>query len=475
LEREIIAEVYPWESRIGIVEDGRLAEVFWADQNDNVGNIYKGRIKDIISGLSCVFIDIGQSKNAFLYKGDIVKYGLKKGSNILDVLASGQEMMVQIKKEAFAEKGARVTGNITIPGHYLVLVPFQNEVAISRKITSDKRREYLREIIEANKPENTGVIVRTACMEAADNEIITELKELQQLWIDINNRYETTRAPDLLYGDIDVLEKAMRDYFDVSISRIIVNNRKLKEKMENYISRKNASCKEIIYEEGNLFEKYSLEKDLKRALRRKVWLKSGGYLIIDQTEAMTVIDINSGKYTGKDDFAETIFRLNMEAAAEIPRQLRLRSIGGIILIDFVDMKSKEHQEEVINTLRSKLTEDKANTKIVGLTGLGFLEMTRKKSRYGISEFFSEECSGCNGRGRTINLNAISNEIKRKLVNMDYLENEEIICEGNAELIKILTEDKQNLDYIEKRIKKRIKLVTNSKYGHGDYNIYAGTY
>lgn len=474
MEREIIVEIYPWESRVAIVENGRLAEIFWADQNDNVGNIYKGRVKDIIPGLSCAFIDIGLAKNAFLYKGDITIPGIKRGSNIFDLMKSGQDIMVQVKKEAFADKGARVTGNMTVPGHYLVLLPFQNEVSISRKITDNERREYLRTMIEQDKPANMGVILRTACLEAKDDEMIDELRELLQAWEDINKRFEKARSPSLIYEDIDTLERTLREYLDVEISRIIINNRKLQERISAYVEKKNAACREIKYEEGALFEKYSLEKDIKRTLRRKVWLKNGGYLIIDETEAMTIIDVNSGKYTGKNDFEETVFKLNLEAAVEIPRQLRLRSIGGIVLIDFIDMKDKENEEEVINTLRSRLAKDKANTRIVGMTGLGFLEMTRKKSRYGAREFFAEDCTRCNGRGRTVSLAALGCEIKRKLINMDYIENDEVICEAGPELIKALTEDK-DFQYIEKRIGKKITLTARSKYGNGEYSISTSSY
>ncbi|HAA08562.1 MAG TPA: ribonuclease E/G, partial [Syntrophomonas sp.] len=370
MSREIIAEVYPWESRVGIVEEGRLVEVFWADQNENVGKIYKGKVKDIIPGLSCAFIDIGLAKNAFLYAGDIVAPGLKKSRNIFDMVKSGQDIMVQVKKEAFSEKGARVTCDLTIPGRFLVLLVYQNEVSISRKITDDNLREHLRHLVEANKPEGVGLILRTACLEAEDQEIIGELQELLQVWEEIQRRFENSKSPSLLYEDIDVLERTLRDYLDSDISRIVINNIKLKERINQYIrDKKGGAHFRVQYEEGDLFEKYGLEKDIRRALRRKVWLKSGGYLIIDQTEAMTVIDVNSGKYTGKNDFEDTVYKLNMEAAVEIPRQLRLRSIGGIILIDFIDMKTKGHQEEVVSVLRNELQKDKAHTRIIGLTGL----------------------------------------------------------------------------------------------------------
>jgi ribonuclease G len=470
--KEIIAEVYPWESRVAIVEDGRLVEVFWADQDENVGNIYKGRIKDIIPGLSCAFIDIGLAKNAFLYAGDIISSQNKKGVNVFDLLKSGQDLMVQVKKEAFEEKGARVTCDLSIPGHFLVLLPFQNEVSISRKITCDERRKYLRSIIKENKPENTGIILRTACLEAEDFEILAELKKLLQVWEEVNLRYQKSRTPSLIYEDMDVLERTLRDYLDADISRVVINNLRLKDKIQAYVQNRNLGFSfPVQYMEGDLFEKYSLEKDIRRLLRRRVWLKSGGYLIFDKTEAMIVIDINSGKYTGKNDFEDTIFRLNLEAAIEIPRQLKLRSMGGIILIDFIDMKDKSNEEKVIETLKKELEKDKAHTRVLGMTGLGFLEMTRKKSRYGASEFLTDECPVCNGRGRTPNLYAISCEVKRKLANMAYVENEEIVCETNPELLKILSSDEKNLSYIGKRTGKKLKFVARQEMGRTEYSIY----
>lgn len=475
MKREIIAEVYPWESRVAIVEDGHLAEVFWADQDERVGNIYKGRVKDVLPGLSCVFVDIGLAKNAFLYAGDIMIPGGKKGINPLNLINSGQDILVQVKKEAFSEKGARVTGDITIPGHFLVLLPFQKDVSISRKIVDDDRRSHLRKLIAQNNPANTGLIVRTACTNANDQEIIEEFNELLEVWKDIQGSFQKLKAPYLLYEDIDVVERTLRDYLDGKISQVIINNYKLKEKIISFLKKKKMTTNFVVrYEEGDLFEKYGLEKDIRRSLRRKVWLKNGGYLIFDQTEAMTVIDVNSGKYTGKDNFEETVYRLNLEAAVEIPRQLRLRSIGGIVLIDFIDMKDKNNQENVINIFKEEMEKDKAHTRIMGITGLGFLEMTRKKSRYGISEFFTEDCPVCNGRGRIINSFALACEIKRKLANMGYAESDEIICEAHPHLLQYIANDEKNLNYIQKRTGKTIRLVENSSMAPTGYNISTGT-
>ncbi|MDD4801795.1 MAG: Rne/Rng family ribonuclease [Syntrophomonas sp.] len=469
--RDIIAEVYPWESRVAIVEDDRLVEILWADQQENVGNVYKGRVKDVIPGLSCAFIDIGMSKNAFLHLGDLARVSAHKGANIADVLKSGQDIMVQVKKEAFAEKGARVTGNLTIPGHFLVLLPFQQEVSISRKIVGDERREHLRRLIEHDKPERVGIILRTACLEADDCEIMGEMHKLIEIWQDIKNRYDKMKATQMIYEDVDVIERALRDYIDGDVRHIIVNNLKLKNRVEQFIADQDAGYSASVkFIEGDLFEKHNLEKDIRKALRRKVWLKSGGYLIFDATEAMTVIDVNSGKFTGKNDFEETIYRINVEAAAEIPRQLRLRSLGGIILIDFIDMKEKQNEADVIAVLRQELEKDKVHSRIIGMTGLGFLEMTRKKSRHGIAQIYNDECRNCHGSGYTINIVSLASEIKRKLANMGYLENDAILCELHPRLMECITDDDNCLGYIRKETGKEIRLVPNNKLNLDDYKI-----
>jgi ribonuclease G len=311
-------------------------------------------------------------------------------------------------------------------------------------------------------------------LDAEDNEIMGELRRLLEVWQEVKYRYDKNNAPTSIYEDMDVLERALRDYLDGDIRHIIINNLKLKDKIDRFIKiQGTGNAYNIQYAEGDLFEKYGLEKDIRKALRRKVWLKSGGYLIFDATEAMTVIDVNSGKFTGKDDFEDTVYKLNLEAALEIPRQLRLRSIGGIILIDFIDMKNKQNQEDVVSVLRHEMERDKAHSRIIGMTGLGFLEMTRKKSRYGIAQVFNDECPSCHGRGHTINILSLSCQVKRKLANLGYLESEEIICELHPHLLEFIMNDEKNLNYIEHVTGKRIKLVSKEGLNLDEYNISAG--
>lgn len=472
--RDLIAEQYPWETRVAILEDDRLVEVFWSDQHESVGNIYKGRVKDVLPGLACAFVDVGMAKNAYLHAADVTRLAATRGTSIESALKSGQEVMVQVKKEAFAEKGARITGDLTIPGHFLVLLPYQNDVSISRKIVADQRREHLRRLMEKNKPERVGIILRTACQEAEDNEMLAELRRLLDVWTGIKSRYDKMKAPSLIYEDLGVLERALRDYLDSDLRRVIINDLKLKDQIERLLDHngRNKSLN-IHYSEGDLFEKYGAERELRKALRRKVWLKSGGYLIFDSTEAMTVIDVNSGKFTGKNDFEDTVHRLNLEAAVEIARQLRLRSTGGIILIDFIDMKCERSRGEVIAALGRELDKDKAHTRIIGMTGLGLLEMTRKKSRYGLDQIYNEECPYCQGRGHIINIMSLAGQVKRKLVNLGHLESSQIVCEIHPHLLEFIMNDQKNLDYIEESTGKKIRWVAADILGLPQYNIYPG--
>jgi ribonuclease G len=327
--------------------------------------------------------------------------------------------------------------------------------------------------MDRHKPDNFGIIMRTACLEGSDEEILAELRQITLLWENIKYRYLKSKAPALVFEDMDFFERILRDYLDNEVSKIVINDEKLLTKVTDYVNDKNYGHKiDISFEPGALFEIYNLEKHIRRAIRRKVWMKSGGYLVFDETEAMTIIDVNSGKFTGNKDFSATVFQLNCEAAMEIPRQLRLRSIGGIILIDFISMKDSDQEREVMEIFRNELEKDKAHTKIIGMTGLGFLEMTRKKSRYGVLDFFSKECPVCNGRGRTLNISSVTCEIKRKLIGLDYLETSEIICEVNPHLQKSFTQDEKHFQYLEDHLGKQIKIKYNNDIEITSYKIYA---
>lgn len=450
MERIIIIETYPWETRVAVMENGRLSEIFWADPHEQVGKIYKGRIKDVKPGLSCVFVDIGLSKNAYLQFADIPRLSGNE-EKAASILKSGQNIMVQVKKEAFSEKGARVTANISIPGYYCILLPFQQGISVSRKIQNDARRSSLKSQLAAAHDPVMGLISRTASVYASKSELLDELEQLRGVWTSIKNRYLKARAPHLIYDEMDLIKRTLRDYSNTSVSRVLVNSHSVYDQLHLYLESSSRNYRmELKLEEGPLFEKHGIERDIARLFKRRVWLKSGGYLIFDHTEAMTLVDVNSGKYASRENIEQTALVTNREAAAEIARQLRLRSIGGIIVIDFIDMQQSGHVQEVLEILSRELEKDTANTKIIGMTGLGFVEMTRKKARYGLTERFKEECTHCRGQGQVLKVDYHSSRLKKLLMGLELVPGESILVECGEELYRDLCSQPADLDYIRRK-------------------------
>ncbi|MGE5380329.1 MAG: Rne/Rng family ribonuclease [Methylocystaceae bacterium] len=469
MHREIVIEKYPWETRTGILEDGELVEVWCDDREEKVGNIYKCRVEDVVPGLSCAFVNIGLARNAFLYVADIsVLEGIKE-QNITNLVRPGQELLVQVRKEAFQEKGARVTTNLTLPGRFVVLLPFKDDISISRKIEDSSLRQKLKAEISSLKPDGVGVIIRTAASSVPLKEVEGELQELFALWNDIYHRYKEQQAPAMLYEDVGTVERALRDYLDGSATLIILNDEQARTDVLNMMGGNNLPQVTVKVETGDVFGRRNLDKEIKRALRRRVWLKSGGFLIVDETEAMTVFDVNSGRYIGQDNLADTVLKINLEAAKEIPRQLRLRGVGGIILIDFIDMESEDHQRQVTEVLNNELDRDKAHTRVLGFTRLGFLEMTRKKSRYGVREYFARACTHCNGIGLVWKEIAVLNEIKRKLSSLRYLRTDTIICELSSHLEQSLLKDNHWNDLLTS-LRQEIRVVVNSDLEPMEYRL-----
>ena len=469
MDRQIIIEVYPWETRVGITEDGKLVEVFWENPESKVGKIYKGIIKDVVKGLSCAFVDLGLNRTAFLYTRENERFRDKGG--LVGELKKGQTVLVQVKKEAVGEKGAVVTQDLSIPGRYLVLLPNQEGVSISRRITCDSKRQELKKLLAEAKPQDVGLIVRTNSAQAPEEEVIAELGELLNLWQAIEHRYEEVKEPGVLYEDLGIIECSLREYLDANTKAVLVNHYGEKLRLAELLRDRHPDFAFLLrYEDGDLFEKYGLEKELKTALGRRVWLRHGGYLVIDEAEALTVIDVNSGKYASNSEFEETVLKTNLDAAVEIPRQLRLRRIGGIVLIDFIDMKKQEHREEVLHRLQLELSRDKAHTRVMGFTRLGILEMTRQKSRHRLRQLFTERCSYCRGEGRLMTAVSVANEIRRKLVSMDYIQSETILCQANPEVIRELTGDKNSMTYIQKRLGKKVVLEEEPRFDIATYKL-----
>lgn len=471
MERIIIVETYPWETRVAVLENGRLSEIFWADPHEQVGKIYKGRIKDVKPGLNCVFVDIGLSKNAYLQYADIPRLSGNE-EKAVSILKSGQNIMVQVKKEAFSEKGARVTANISIPGYYCILLPFQQGISVSRKIQNDARRSSLKSQLAAAHDPVMGLISRTASVYASKSELLDELDQLRGVWTSIKNRYLKAKAPNLIYDEMDLIKRTLRDYSNTSVSRVMVNSRTVFDQLSFYLESSSRNYRmELTLEEGSLFEKYGIERDIGRLFKRRVWLKSGGYLVFDHTEAMTLIDVNSGKYASRENIEKTALVTNCEAAAEIARQLRLRSIGGIIVIDFIDMQNRDHVQEVMDILSVELEKDTANTKVIGMTGLGFVEMTRKKARYGLTDRFKEECSHCRGEGQVLKVDYHSSRLKKLLIGLELAEGENLAVECGEELYRDLTRQPGDLDYIRRKKGCDITVTAVQNLNKCEYHFY----
>ena len=458
MRRQLIIEKYPWETRLAIVEDGRLVELHYEEDDDRVGNIYKARVMNVLPGLSCAFVDLGYEKNAFLYQGDL--RGVKPNTFIGDVLKRDNEILVQVKKEEVPGKGARVTTHLTLPGHYLVFLPYQNDVSISRKVKDPELREELRTYLRGLKPENSGLIVRTAGALAPLQDLAVELESLYAKWQQICDLERHMAAPALIYKDLDVVQKVLRDYIDGKTTSIVLNDQKQAGLIKELISQDAAARGIKIKVEDAPLEKLGLEREIKRLAKPRVWLKSGGFLIIEETEAMAVIDVNSGKYTGKRQLNETILKTNLEAAHEIPRQLRLRGIGGIILIDFIDMKEKSHRNEVLQALEQELYQDKAHSRVLGITRLGLVEMTRKKTRASLGTVLAEECPVCEGKGRTPSNKVICHEIMRQIYNLGRRSANTIHVDVLPEILPHLEEESWHIGQIKEHLGKEIIFSPN---------------
>jgi ribonuclease E len=391
--------------QIVVLEERQLVEhyVTRSGAQSMVGNIYVGRVQNVLPGMEAAFVDVGRGRNAVLYAGEVsydedVEAGERR---IESVLKSGQSVLVQVTKDPLKGKGARLTAQVSLPGRYLVYVPDGGASGISRRLP-DPERERLRKVIKRIRPSEAGVIVRTAAEGASEQELEADLDRLKKTWDSIKRRSRRARPPKALYEEPELVERVVRDVFSpTEFQHIVTDSREIHDRVAAYL---NDVAPDLLgrlqLHEGKLplFESWHVSEQIHKALERKVWLPSGGYLVIDRSEAMTVIDVNTGKAVGRRNLEETVTATNLEAAREIPRQLRLRDIGGIIVIDFIDMMLAANRDQVVQTLREELVHDKTRSRVFDITALGLLEMTRKKVSAGLLEAFSEPCPTCEGRG-----------------------------------------------------------------------------
>ncbi len=425
MKREIFANVEPFEARVAVREDGQLVNLFIERDEPVVGNIYKGRVANVLRGMDAAFVDIGLARNAFLHVSDIraqriggeeLEDAIGRGA-IQQRLRAGQEIIVQVTKEPTGTKGARVTTYVALPAYYLVLMPTVNYVGVSRKIESESERKRLRELADRIRPAKMGLIVRTAAQGASERDLQNDLRYLLSVWNRVLERARQNRAPALLYQDLRLIRRVVRDLFTEEVSRFVVDSPREYEQIADLVKSYAPHLRprvELYRGEEPIFEHFGIEREIQGALRRKVWLPSGGYLVVDRTEAFTVIDVNTGKYVGKTDLEATILHTNLEAAREVVRQIRLRDIGGIILVDFIDMENEQHRRQVLRTLEEAIRADRARTHLIDLTQLGLVELTRKRVYQDLEHLLRVPCPYCEGRGRVLSPRTVANQIRREL-------------------------------------------------------------
>jgi ribonuclease G len=425
MERLIISDVMQGQTRVAVMENDTLVEYYVerSGTENPAGNIYKGKVVNVLPGLDAAFVDIGLSKNAFLYVGDValndVDFKFKGNGgglpDIRDVLKVGQEIIVQVVKDPLGSKGARVTTHITLPGRMLVLMPTMDYVGVSHRIEDDDERERLKKLAENLRPKGMGIIIRTVAEGDTGETFEDEIESLISLWNSILDTEKIRTAPSLIHRDSDLLLRTMRDLCSEETQEFIINDFEEVERLENIKHHLAPNWSgSVIYQEGDLYTELNLESKIDKTFARKVWLKNGAYLIFDHTEALTVIDVNTGKFVGSNDFRKTIRKTNIDAAKEIARQVRLRDIGGIIIIDFIDMTEDEDKLEVISVLENALINDRTRTNVVGMTGLGLVEMTRKKIRQRVATLLHMPCPVCSGSGRVFTPETVALKIMREL-------------------------------------------------------------
>jgi len=455
LEKEIFINVDYGETRVAVVEDGSLVEVYIERPiNERVaGSLYKARVENVLPGMQAAFVDIGLEKNAFLYVDDALPprggdddheelvESMKKAT-IRDLVRVKQEIVVQVIKEPIGTKGARVTRHFTLPGRYLVLMPTVDSLGVSRRISEDGERERLRKLAEKIKPDGVGIIVRTVAEGKSEHELKMDLEFLGRLWGRIQARAKQATAPALLHRDLGLVYRIVRDLFAADVARLYIDSHAEYERIMELLEATSPELKGRVafYQNRDrcLFEQHGLDAQVEAALKKKVWLKSGGYLVIDHTEALTVIDVNTGKFVGTKDLADTVFKTNMEAVKEIARQLRLRDIGGIIIVDFIDMEQADHRQRVLDALHTHLKRDRTKTNILGLTELGLVELTRKKARQGLSAVMQQPCPYCEGRGRLMSEVAMAARVRREIRRiLRHSEGEAILVEVHPTVAALL--------------------------------------
>ncbi len=514
--KELVVNAAPHETRVALLENGTVVEVFIERQDETsiAGNIYKGKVQRVLPGMQAAFVDIGFEQAAFIYVDDVLdtadpamyrqfeqgsegepdpgetegespdltgtlpawKAAAHQDCHIEDLLTEGQEILVQVAKSAIGTKGPRITTHISLAGRYMVLMPTVDHIGISKRIEADAERTRLKDLLLAVRKNKYGYILRTQA-EGMDAETMTrEIEFLTKTWDAILMKSQSVSAPTLVYKDLTVTFRAVRDLLANEADKLIIDSREEYENVLNFLKKLMPDVKlsvELYEGRESIFDAYDIEGDVARALKKKVWLKSGGYIVIEQTEALVAIDVNTGRYVGKHNFDETILKTNLEAVKEIAYQIRLRNIGGIIIIDFIDMKKEHHREKVMAQMNEAMKKDKSQTHILPLTELGLVQMTRKRIRRNLTRTLCEPCFYCNGDGYLLSGKSICHKIYRDLVTEagDIMGNR-FTVKVHPEIAQLLHgREKHLISSLERQFSKPIVIYPEPHYHIEEYHIF----
>jgi ribonuclease G len=483
---ELLVNVTPQETRVAVVENGVLQEVFIerARRRGLVGNIYMGVVSRVLPGMQAAFVDIGLERAAFLHASDIAVIDtddtdvtLPSGDSITNLLREGQEVLVQVIKDPLGTKGARLTTHITIPSRYLVFMPETCNVGVSQRIEEEQERQRLREIVlrERDEEKPGGFILRTAAEGVDEESIASDLHFLQRLWASICEQVKTAKPPEIVHEDLPLVLRVLRDISDTEVEKLRIDSRETFQRVDRFVRQFTPELlNKLEYYPGErpIFDLYSVDDEIQKALERKVQLKSGGHLVIDQTEAMTTIDVNTGAYVGHRNLEETIFKTNLEAAQAIVRQLRLRNLGGIIIIDFIDMQDEEHKRQVLRALEKHVERDHANCHISEISSLGLVQMTRKRTRESLEHVLCEACPGCGGRGSVKTAETVCYEIFREILReARQFDAQQLLVLASQEVVDLLLdEESTSLAELEAFIEKPIKFQVEALYAQEQFDV-----
>jgi ribonuclease G len=514
--KQLIINASAFETRVALIEGGHVAEYYIERQKERgiVGSIFKGRVLRVLPGMQSAFVDIGLERSAFLYGGDIQPPGgpanelpefmededktlvnlstegptpvsvdaaptssqrPQRFFKIADLVKEGQEVLVQVAKDAIGTKGARITTYLSFPGRYVVLMPNINHIGISRRISNEDERTRLRNIVQKVRPDGMGIIVRTASEGVSDEKLTADIDFLLKLWENVKSKATKASSPSLVHEDLNLVFRATRDLISRDLERIVIDNKEIYEDVVRFLNRfsvKLGAQVQFYQSDTAIFDAYGIELEVARALGSKVWLKSGGYLVIERTEALTAIDVNTGRFVGGKSLGDTIVRTNLEAVKEIVLQLRLRNIGGIIILDFIDMDRADDRDRVFNALTEELKKDKAKNSALRISEMGLVQMTRKRTEESLSQKLCAPCPYCEGKGEIKSAITVSYDIIRELAReFSKIPAETFVLKAHPQVIdRLCEEDSEFVQDVRDRFAKKVILKTAPEFHMEQYEI-----